>query len=79
MNTLFLRRMFVSTQVQTRVSSVWTLLLWVWFIGAVVPVQAQVTGSVSGYVKDPSGAAVPGANLTPSGSTATDAVDSIEC
>src|SRR5262245_895651 len=65
MNTLFLRRMFVSRQAHTQViSSVWTLLLWVWFMVAVVPVQAQVTGSVSGYVKDPSGAAVPGANLT---------------
>ena len=40
------------------------LLLWVLFSVAVVPVQAQVTGSVSGYVKDPSGAAVPGATLT---------------
>ncbi len=59
MNILGFRRMFVSTQVLA-----WMLLLWVLVSVAVVPVQAQVTGSVSGYIKDPSGAAVPGANLT---------------
>src|SRR5262245_7630178 len=65
MNTLFLMRMFVSTQVQTqRIVSVLKLLLCVLFMVPVVPVHAQVTGSVSGYVKDPSGAGVPGANLT---------------
>ena len=58
MNILCFKRMFVSSQVW-----IW-MLLWVLFSIAVVPVQAQVTGSVSGYVKDPSGAAVPGATLT---------------
>jgi hypothetical protein len=40
MNILCFRRMFVSSQVW-----VWMLLLWVFFSVAVVPVQAQVTGS----------------------------------
>src|SRR5262245_30259049 len=64
MNNLLLLQIFVSTRVQTQaIVSVLTLLC-VLFMVPVVPVQAQVTGSVSGYVKDPSGAAVPGANLT---------------
>jgi hypothetical protein len=29
-----------------------------------ISLQAQVTGSISGYVKDPSGAPVPGAQVT---------------
>jgi hypothetical protein len=57
MNIFCFKRMFVSSQVW-----VWMLLLWLLFSVAIV--QAQVTGSVSGYVKDPSGAAVPGATLT---------------
>ena len=37
---------------------------WLALFSNAAVLQAQVTGSVSGYVKDPSAAAVPGANVT---------------
>jgi hypothetical protein len=40
------------------------LACWLTLLSGVAVVEAQVTGSISGYLKDPSGAAVPGANVT---------------
>ena len=40
------------------------ILLAILLGGGLSPVQAQVVGTISGYVRDPSGAAVPGVNVT---------------
>lgn len=64
MVTTWHRPVSISKATRAGVCQLGGLLLSVLLVGTEVPMQAQVTGSISGYIKDPSGAAVPGANLT---------------